>query len=535
MGMLGNRLRTITGENAGIIESVSRLFYYTFGTRKWIKVFGKIKQWTSAGSGYADLLKAEKEELTDAQIAERVHHFSALPIITVVVLGDDTERTRQTLASLEAQIFKGFQLFVVHHYAPSGFTVRQVSQFPEDGFSFFVNAGDMLDKRCLFYLMQTLQETATPRLVYTNQDQINGSGERFAPLFKPGWSPDVFAERNYIQQALIETKLVAGIDLKNKEASQVVKDVLQNEQLQRPDIIHIDKVLLSEQEPLSLNTNVVSGQTNIVADELVSIIIPTKNRTDLVEQCIQSIIALSTYKKYEIILVDNRSDDPAFFAFVENLKNAPDILFTCVTADIEFNFSALINLGVAQSKGSYILLLNNDVKVITPDWLELLLFKARQAHVGAIGVKLLYPNETIQHAGIVLSAEKISEHVFVGEKPHAEVYQNALNTTRNYLAITAACLMVSRNKFDEVGGFDEQFVVEYNDIDFCLKLYQAGYYNVYLPKVLLFHYESASRRHPHSDKKSYQRHLAETEMMKRKWPFYISHDPFFIFKHLNCI
>ncbi len=246
---------------------------------------------------------------------------------------------------------------------------------------------------------------------------------------------------------------------------------------------------------------------------LVSIIIPTKNKSELVKQCIDSIAQKTTYPHFEILLIDNRSDEQALVELIENYKHQTQFAFKHIPADIEFNFSALMNMGAQQASGDYLILLNNDTEIITPQWIDYMLGFAQQKKVGAVGCKLLYPNQTIQHAGVVLDNEVISKHVNVG----AGRFDEKIAAIQLYPALTAACLMVSKQKLMSVGGFDEQFKVEYNDIDVCLALLTNGYHNVYLPQVEIFHYESASRRHPFSDKQNYEKHLAESLLMKQKW------------------
>ncbi len=254
-------------------------------------------------------------------------------------------------------------------------------------------------------------------------------------------------------------------------------------------------------------------QYQTAGNPLVSIIIPTKNKSELVRQCINSIAQKTSYHNFEIILVDNRSDEQALFELINQYSKQTQFSFKHIVADIEFNFSALMNLGVQHASGEYLVLLNNDTEIITPQWLEYMLGFAMQKNLGAIGCKLLYPNQTVQHAGVVLDQEVISKHVYTGITRYDEKVCNI----RLYPAVTAACLMVNKQKLTNIGGFDIQFKVEYNDIDMCLALLNKGYHNVYLPQVEVFHYESASRRHPFSDKKNYQRHLEEALLFKLKW------------------
>ena len=196
-----------------------------------------------------------------------------------------------------------------------------------------------------------------------------------------------------------------------------------------------------------------------------------------------------------------------------------------VDAHFPFNFSRLMNMGAALAKGKHLLMLNNDVEIIHEDWLGIMLSYTQQARIGAVGVRLLYPDDTIQHAGVIVGLGGIAGHTFVGAYKDEAGYFNYIQSVNNYSAVTAACLLCRKEVFDAVKGMDEQFEVEYNDVDFCLKLQAAGYNNVYLPQVELYHYESATRGHPHQSKVSYERHLKEMKLFKDKWQAVIDHDP----------
>ena len=209
-----------------------------------------------------------------------------------------------------------------------------------------------------------------------------------------------------------------------------------------------------------------------------------------------------------------------FEKFKKNYDN-----FSVIDANMEFNYSIINNLAAKQTKSDYILLLNNDVRVITNGWLERMLGYAAQKHIGAVGAKLLYPNDTIQHAGVVLGIG-VASHVFLEQPRKAVLWGGRLSVPHNYSAVTGACLMVSRKKWNEVGGLEEQLKVAYNDIDFCLKLLDKGYYNVILPTVELYHYESKSRGYDTSPEKK-KRFDAEQLFMRKKWKKRIDNDMFY--------
>ena len=254
-----------------------------------------------------------------------------------------------------------------------------------------------------------------------------------------------------------------------------------------------------------------------------SIIIPVYNVEKYIKKCLDSVYAQS-YKDYEVIVVDNGSREKETMALFVEFGSKHDN-FRVIKADIEFNYARLNNLAVKESKADYILLLNNDTAVITPNWIELMIGYASQRHIGAVGVKLLYPDDTVQHAGVVMGIG-IASHVFVGEGKNSIVWGGRLTVPYDYSAVTAACLMVDRKKWNEVGGLEEDLKVAYNDVDFCLKLLEKGYYNVMVPMVELYHAESKSRGKDEAPEKK-ERFDWEQNYMRKKWKERIENDEFY--------
>lgn len=231
----------------------------------------------------------------------------------------------------------------------------------------------------------------------------------------------------------------------------------------------------------------------IIGMPKVSIVIANKDHVDDLERCITSILEKTTYLNYEIIVVENNSETKEIFEYYDKLKEYDNI--KVVTYQGEFNYSAINNLGVANAKGEYILLLNNDTQVITINWIEEMLMYAQRNDVGAVGAKLYYEDKTVQHAGVVLQlgAHRTAGHIHCRQGRDSIGYMGKLCYAQDVSAVTAACLLVSREKYDEVGGLDESFKVALNDVDFCLKLREKGYLNVFTPYSELYHYESISR------------------------------------------
>jgi len=252
----------------------------------------------------------------------------------------------------------------------------------------------------------------------------------------------------------------------------------------------------------------------IVKPGLVSIIIPTRDRVDLLKRCVDSIEERTDYDDYEIVIVDNGS----------KRSETADYLRRCghrvIRDDNPFNFSGLNNLGAANSQGDYLLLLNNDTEVISTEWLSALLEQAQRPEVGAVGARLLYPDGSIQHAGVVLGIGGVAAHSHLGCSGDEGGYFNFPNIIRNYSAVTGACLMTRRDLYDEIGGMNDMDLAEsFNDVDYCLRLRKKGYLVVYTPFSILYHHESASRSKVVNDR--------ENTYMLDKWGPGISRDPYY--------
>ena len=265
----------------------------------------------------------------------------------------------------------------------------------------------------------------------------------------------------------------------------------------------------------------------IIGEPKVSIVIPNKDHVEDLRRCIKSIIEKSTWENYEIVIVENNSTTKEIFAYYEELKDNPRIKI--VKYEGAFNYSKVCNLGVAEASGDYILLLNNDTQVITINWIEELLMYAQRPDIGAVGGKLYYEDKTIQHAGVVigLGAHRTAGHVHHKQKRENLGYMGRLCYAQNMTAVTGACLMVKKAHYEEVGGLDESFAVSLNDVDFCLKLREAGYLNVFTPFAELYHFESISRGLDDSGEKA-ERYNDESQRFRSKWAKQLeAGDPYF--------
>ena len=256
---------------------------------------------------------------------------------------------------------------------------------------------------------------------------------------------------------------------------------------------------------------------SLTEEPLVSILIPTKNHLDVLKKCLNSIFHNTTYPNYEIILVDNGSDEEKVVSYYEELTLSHPEVKVC-HLDIPFNYSRLNNFAAEQATGKYYILMNNDVKVITPEWVEEMLMYAQREDVGAVGCMLYYPDNKIQHAGIILGMgpDRAAGHAFLELPKDSIGYMGRLCYAQNMSAVTAACMMVKASLYSEVGGFDESFLVAFNDVDFCLKIRKTGHLIVWTPFAELYHDESKSRGHEDSPEKL-ERFQSEAEQFRQRW------------------
>jgi GT2 family glycosyltransferase len=254
----------------------------------------------------------------------------------------------------------------------------------------------------------------------------------------------------------------------------------------------------------------------IIGEPLVSVIIPNKDHSQDLDLCMRSIIEKSTYKNLEFIVVENNSTEEATFEYYEKIQKEFDFVHV-VKWEKEFNYSAINNFGVTFAKGEYLLFLNNDTEIINPDSVTEMLGFCQRDDVGIVGVKLLYSDETIQHAGVVVGFGGIAGHTFIGLHKSESSYFNQAMCARNYSAVTAACMMSKRTVFDQAGGFSEDLAVAFNDIDYCMKVRSLGKLVVYAPYASFYHYESKSRGLEDTPEKV-ARFNREIQKFNEKWP-----------------
>ena len=416
---------------------------------------------------------------------------------------------------------------------------------------------DILHPSALFYYMEAIcNEDAD--YIYCDETTFHGkSVDNMITLhFKPDYSPDNLRANNYICHfSVFKRSLLDGTELfRSQFDGSQDHDMILRLTTAAKHIVHIPRILYywrshkgSVAADISAKEYAIEAAKGAVADHLrkcgydnfriestrafetifrihypllskakVSILIPNCEQKDVLKRCIDSIIEKTTYNDYEIIVIENNSHSPEIFAYYDELKSHPKI--KVIEYKGEFNYSKVNNFGVKEASGDYILLLNNDTEVITLNWLEELLMYAERDDVGAVGAKLYYPDKTIQHAGIVL---KLGAHRTAGHSHYRVNYENLgymgrLCYAQDVSAVTGACLMVKKKLYEEAGGLDEDFRVALNDVDFCLKLRDKGYLNIWTPFCELYHYESASRGTDMSGPGA-ERYENECEHFRNKW------------------
>ncbi|WP_256870340.1 glycosyltransferase [Chromobacterium haemolyticum] len=411
--------------------------------------------------------------------------------------------------------------------------------------------------------------------IYTDSDVVSPIGEYFLPNFRPDFSPEYLRSMDYIGSAVaFSHSALVAINGFEAYPSAYQYDALLRvfEQKGARSIGHIDDMLVSfpytkaNNSPVAIASRKVALENharrldllvdvddgyvhgthhfNIRLQEspLVSVVIPTRDKLEFLEPCVESLFEKTAYQNFELLIVDNRSEQPETAEYYQLLAEKYPGRVKIVEYNAPFNFSAQCNLGVAHAAGDYILLLNNDTEVILGSWLERLLASALQEGVGAVGARLLYPEVgQIQHAGIVLGLpggmRSVADHVFEPNDISDPGYMNRILTMQNYSAVTGACLLVNKQIYQAVGGLDEErFKVCFNDVDFCLKIQAAGFRNIYNPFVVLYHHHAKSIGRNTSDPRialeAAVREYNEMESVLRTWMPVLRRDPAFN-RHLS--
>lgn len=446
---------------------------------------------------------------------------------------------------LNSQINKNYAVFAVNNNFCEILTEIENQNFTH---ICFVEQNDLIHNNALASIAETFALNDDIDLIYTDEDLLNKDGSTTNPYFKTEYAEFLLLSHNYMN-ALLCLKLNDKTleELKNSKTVnqaflyKLVLKLMQKEVRAHriPEVLyHRDtenfaklertstkEIIEQELKDRNYNAEIVDNDNkyyNIIRflpdkSPKISIIIPFKDKIYLLKNCISSIEQKSTYKNYEIILVNNQSTDADALEYFNNSKHKK------INADFPFNYARINNIAVEQAEGEYLLFLNNDIEVIAPDWMESLLGLAQLDKVGIVGAKLIYSNTLIQHAGVVKLGNRRILHINRGARSDSGGYKNYKNLIREYLAVTGACIMTSKEKFKKTGCFDENLAVELNDIDLNFKFIEAGYINLYDGNCVLYHHESISRKGLFRDTVS-----KEFDYFYKKWDRIISKpDPYY--------
>ncbi|RUL76138.1 glycosyltransferase family 92 protein [Dyella choica] len=516
----------------------------------------------------SDLYKQWQEQLqlSNMAVAQAMHRIEkhGAPRMQVIVIdhGNDVEAVQATQASLEAQHYPHYQLSVISGDDPMQRLPGEITAGDADWIQ-LLHAGDLLHPAALLLLAERAVADPYLRAVYFDED-AHSRGTFEHPIFKPDFNLDLLRSYPYAGRALAFQRRCC-IELGNLQARygdmapyDLLFRLIETDGLQ--SIGHIAEVmhraalpygqwLASEtvkahsaeivsqhltriRVPHRMEAGALPGFNRVVYQHaqqpLVSIIVPTKDQLPLLNGLIDSLLSRTSYLNYELLIVDNNTSEPAACAYLDGIERLNSAQLRVLRYPHPFNYSAINNFAAAQARGEYLILLNNDTAVLHAEWIDALLNHAQRPEVGIVGAKLHFPDGRIQHGGVVLGLRGPADHPFIGLAMEADGYMHRLRVDQNYTAVTAACLMIRKSVYDEVGGLDElDFKVSYNDVDLCLKVQQAGYLTVWTPYARLMHVGSVSQTKVDTTAQEAKQKRFEGEQgaMYRKWLKLLARDP----------
>jgi O-antigen biosynthesis protein len=538
---------------------------------------------TEPGPGGIALLKKLAAEWSDAPLISVVMPTHNTPIDFLeeaiesvrnqaypnweLCIADDASTSPEVLALLESYADQDERIKVVFRKTNGhiSLTSNSALELAKGEYIALLDHDDLLAADALFHVGLAIKRQPSVDMIYTDEDKLSQDNERYAPFFKPDWSPESFLSRMYTcHLGVYRTSLVRKIGgfRKGFEGSQDYDLVLRFTE-QTKEIVHIPRVLYhwrvhgqstaqsSEAKPYAyvaakkaladalkrrkqpgrvLDVPNFMGHYRVRYDlkstPRIGIVIPTRDFAHVLDRCLTSLFAKTRYKNFEVVVVDNGSVRKETSALFKKWGEMQSDGFKVVREDAPFNFAQLCNIGAASTDAPFLLFLNNDTEVIEPDWLNGLLEYAQQPDIGAVGPKLLYPNRTVQHLGVVLGLGGAAGHMHRELPGRAGGYYGYAVCSNNVSAVTGACLLVERSKFTAVGGFDESLAIAFNDVDFCLKLLAAGFRNVVLPNIQMLHYESLSRGTEFTPEK-WARFQREGGLLQQRWGKQFWRDPYF--------
>lgn len=502
------------------------------------------------------------KDMVESVLAQSYPHWE-------LILVDSTPENTELAALVKEYAVNDGRIRVVpldKNYGITKNTNHGVAVAEGDYVAFF-DHDDVLEPDILFEYAMAVNEDPRIDMLYCDEDKLMDDDFLCSPNFKPDFSIDQLRNNNYICHMLtVRKSLLDGIGptpegfdgaqdhwlaLRVSEETEHIKHVPKVLYHWRatPGSTAVDvtnksyatdagiRAVRSHVERLGLDA-IVEGygrqftyrvRYNAPAGVKVSIVIPSHNGEKVLRKCLDSIFEKTDYTNYEVVLVENNSTEKALFDYYEELEGSGKPVKVVTWEGEGFNFSSLVNFGVSKCDGEYILLLNNDIEVLDRDWLDILAGFVSRSEVGAVGPRLWYPDDTYQHAGLAIVGNGVARLFVDLPEEHAPTkYLTFHDMTRNVSAVTGACLMTRREVFDEVGGFDEELSIAFNDVDYCLKCAECGYLTVYTADTSLYHYESFTRGTDYDKSEKQIRMTRELAAFRQRWAeIYVKGDPYY--------
>lgn len=528
-------------EKANLIRDCAPVWDY----EKWIRT--------------AEILNAKEIKAIKKKVDKNTLNTKFLICCFTLGHQDNTRELELTENSLKKQLYKNYELLIL---SEDNFENLN-DHLSDDMYLIFLPAGTTLSAHALYWLAEEIERTNSI-FIYSDHDYLGEHGKRFNPYFKPDFSAEFLKTLNYIDFAfvvkcsLFKTLKIKKDALFSYDCHSFLFNVMEN--VSSFSIRHIPAILFHLPESILKKTRALERSDNPVKEHfdragvkatierltfnsykiiytpfsfpLTSIIIPSKDNLFFLKRCIDNIINKTTYKNFEIIVVNNQSRDHETLRYLEKIKTYQGV--KVFDYPYRFNYAGINNFAVRKARGEVIVFLNDDTEVITPQWLEIMLGCLEQFNVGAVGARLYYEDDTIQHAGVIIGMNGCSDHIFKGLEKENHGYMNRACLLQEYSAVTAACMMTWKDVFLKIGGFDElNLKIAFNDVDYCLKLREAGYRIIFTPYAELYHFESKSRQ-------NYYQKITKKEanFIRKKWAKYIKNDPYYNpnldYKTTNC-
>jgi GT2 family glycosyltransferase len=557
------------------------MHFYTplFNLKKAYTIAGHFRAYT-APPDYAEWI-AKFDTLTASdrkKIARKIKSWrSSSPQFGITILASpfDGQALQQTLDSLERQLFRNFRVTLLLNkgqdyaipirYLQNWLDIVELADTAvfepmtaqsDASWVLYLKLGDMLAEHTLFWLASETIAHPEARFIYADHDLIAADGDRTDPVFKPDWSPELLRSNNYIASAAAmraDTLLQCqGLALTLDFHDLFLRIT---ELLPAPAIRHISAILWHYHKNPAPHQQALNGShDNPVASHLkrlgiaaavqqqgqlgfrinyhlpddlpkISIIIPTRDAFTHLFACVESVLNKSTYQNIELLIVDNQTSNADALAYLDKLTQHPKVKI--IRFPQPFNYSRMNNLAAAQASGEVLCLLNNDTEVIAPGWLEEMLGHLIQKQVGVVGAKLYYSDDRVQHAGDTVGPGGCANHLHMLIERDAPGYCGRAQLAQDLSAVTGACFLTWRSLFLQLEGLDGQNLpVSFNDVDYCLRVRDAGFRVVWTPYAELYHYESISRGKDDSPEKL-ARSRAEANFIRTRWAHLMAHDPFY--------